>query len=487
MNILLVYSIQKSIAPKKPLKGNEDVQLGLAQISAVLKEEGHNTSLLVIDRKNDNNKTIETTINDFSPGMVCYTAVDTEFEFIKKTAKEIKDKFGLFSVLGGVHVTLNPNESYLDIFDILCIGEGEYALLELASKIEKQEDYSQISNLWVKKAPGTIVKNPTRPFIQNLDSLPFLDREIWAPWILEKNSKLTILLGRGCPYNCTYCCNHKLKKIANGGYVRMRSPENIIAEIEELAKKYPAVNTYFLEIETLGSDLKWLRQLCKSLEHFNRKRPTPFNFEANLRIYKNLDLDGTFSNLKRAGFSAITIGLESGSERIRSEVLKRFYSNNKIIEAVKKAREYGIKVGIFNLIGLPTETYHDFLETLHLNQIIQPDWHATSIFFPYEGTQLHETAFNLGILPKKLSSTNERQKAVLDLPGFPQKQIQREFDNFHFNVYTKKAHPNPVKLLLFFIQKYVGHNTMANIKNQLIKLNYRLGLETKLLNIIQKL
>ncbi len=487
MNILFVYSVQKSITIHRPLKGQEDIQMGIALISSVLKNGGHQTSLAVLDRRNKNKnfKLIDSVIARDKPNIVCFTAVNSEIDFILETGQYIKNRFGLFSVIGGVHVTINPDEKYLDTFDCLCIGEGEYSMLELADKLENKEDITRIENLWLKQN-GEIFKNKTRPFIENLDALPFADREIWQPRILEKNSRLTVLLGRGCPYNCTYCCNHKLKQVTTGKYVRMRSPKNIAREIQSIAEKFPGVSEYFLEIETLGADIDWLLELCEELFLLNKNRKTRLTFGANLRVYDKMDFELVFNNLGKAGFTSVIIGLESGNERIRKEVLNRHYSNETIISAVKTARAKGLKVGIFNLIGLLGETIKDFRETLALNQLLQPDWHATSIFYPYEGTKLFEVTKNSNLLPQKINTKNERQIAVLDLPGFSKREIQKQFDRFHFEVYRKSKEKSPVKWILFYIQTIAGHNFMANIKIRLIRLIYTFGIKTSLVKIVQK-
>jgi len=487
MNILFIDTVQKSLLKEKPLKAQEDIQMGIAQMSAILKKNNYSTELLILDKKNkkSNQKIIDQKFSDNKFDILSFTSVYSEFNFIKEIAQYIKTKYNVFSILGGVHASISPEESYLNIFDAICIGEGEEALLELVQKLEKNEDISLIKNLWIKY-DGEIIKNKSREFIQNLNTLPFVDRDLWQPFIFDKNTRLTVLLGRGCPYNCTYCCNHKLKKVADGKYVRLRSPQNIISELKYLTEKFPTTTEYFFEVETLGADLSWLETLCQYLYDFNKDREKKLSFSANLRVYDNLNVETVFKNLKKANFEAIIIGLESGSERVRKEILNRYYANDTIIKTVASARKYGIKIGVFNLIGLPTESYHDFLDTLAINQKIQPDWHATSIFFPYKGTVLYSKSENMGLLPNDLNFSDERQRAVLDLPDFNKKQIQKQFDSFHYNVYKKAEKKNQFKLMLYFIQSILGHNVMANFKNKLTIVLYRFKIKNNLVRIIQK-
>lgn len=472
MRLLFVYSTTKTITRSKPLRGQEDIYLGVSYISSALKQNGHQTQLVVLDRRygRTNYKTIDSKFESFNPDIVCFTSVFSEFEFICSVSKYIKTKYPkTLTIIGGVHVSINPKEEYLDIFDAICIGEGEQPMVELAECLQNNNPYTDIQNFWFKKN-GTIIKNNPRPFIENISLLHYPDREMWQEWILNPNSRFTILLGRGCPFNCTYCCNHTIRKITSGKYVRLRNVEDIFGELYQLAKDFPLVDEFFLEVETCGVDTSWLVSLCDALFLFNSHFTKPKRFSTNLRVFPNIKDEEIFQALQRANFYAVSIGLESGNERVRREVLNREYSNNDIRRVVATARKYGIKIGIYNLVGLPGESHAEFLDTLAMNQELQLDWHATSIFFPYEGTVLYDKAKELGVLPEHLDFNFERQRAVLDLPTFSKRQIQHEFDSFHYNVYRKAKKRSFIKLTIYFIQKYLGHNFMAQVKIGLIRL-----------------
>jgi len=250
----------------------------------------------------------------------------------------------------------------------------------------------------------------------------------------------------------------------------LRNIEDIFGELYQISKEFPSVDEFFLEVETCGVDTNWLLSLCDALFLFNSQFTTPKRFSTNLRVFPNIKDEEIFQALKKANFYAVSIGLESGNERVRREVLNREYSNDDIRRVVASARKYGVKIGVYNLVGLPGESHAEFLDTLTMNQELQPDWHATSIFFPYEGTALYDKAKELGVLPEHIDFNFERQRAVLDLPTFSRKQIQREFDSFHYNVYRKAKKRSIIKLSIYFVQKYLGHNFMAQIKIALIRL-----------------
>ena len=389
MNVLFIHSLDFIESSSKPLPTPELMHLGISYISSFLKSHGHQTKLIVLSkvtgRKNIN--IIDEYLGKYYPKLICFTAVATEYQFIANIAKYIKSRYpDIYLLVGGPHASLNPSEVLLDDFDAICINEGENPVLELVSLMEKGLPLSGISNLLIKHG-SEIEKNPVRPFIHDLDSLPFPDREMWQEWTEERpGAKYTVLLGRGCPFQCTYCCNHVFAKLAPGAYVRFRSPDNILEEIKEIATRFPTKKEIYLEIESFGINKEWAIELCSKLEHFNATLNQPLAFGVNLRITPNADLESVFAACKKSNFKFVNIGLESGSERVRREILKRNYSNEDIISAVALARKYGLKITLFNMVGIPGETIADFKETVKINRLCFPDAQWISIFYPYPGT-----------------------------------------------------------------------------------------------------
>lgn len=423
MRVLFVHSEEDYYSKKKPLESFERMQFGISYISSVLKQAGHETQLVIPTP--ETLEVIDQHINDFDPAVVCFTSVYTVFDFICEVAARVKKHFpDLPLLVGGPHATLRPEECLAAAFDIVCIGEGEHAMLELIEQMENGKVPSGIPNFQFKRPDGTVERNKPRPFLEDVDSLPFPDRDMWVPWVANPLSRPSVLAGRGCPFDCTYCSNHALKGAGEGKYVRMRSAANITAEVEEYKKKFPELMEVYLEVETLGANQKWALELASALEELNTRWEVPIAFGANLRVTPNKNYDKLFAGLKRANFRFVNIGLESGSERVRREVLKRKYSNDDIIGAVKTARKYGLQVGFYNLIGLPGETRKDFLETVKLNRVCQPDWFLLSVFFPYPGTRLHDICVEQGLLDKKIDKVFERRRPVLDLPGFGKREIR---------------------------------------------------------------
>lgn len=464
MNILFIYSLQDAQSSTKPLRSSAQMQFGISYISSFLKKHGHSTKLIVLSRMFNSKKEdiMNECLRDFNPRLICFTTVSTEYQFIVEIAQYIKNHYrDIYLLIGGPHVSLNPDNILSDGFDALCIGEGEHPTLKMVSQLEHNIVPSNIQNLWIRKSLNDIEKNQQRPFIQNLDSLPFPDREMWKDWIDEHYGSLEpVLLGRGCPFQCTYCSNHALRKLSPGHYVRLRSTDNIIEEIKEIIAVYPIKKDFYLEVETVGINKKWDLELCAKLELLNKTLKQPLNFGINLRVTANADLEVFFASIKKSNFKFINIGLESGSEKVRREILKRNYSNNDIIKTVTLARKYGLKVNFFNLIGIPGETLADFRETIKVNRICQPDTQMLSIFYPYPGTDLYSLCKEQGLLQEPLSTDMERSKAVLNLPGFTKKQIQKNY--IWFNYYAYKGYKPTYKILASVIVHKIHSNHCLN-------------------------
>lgn len=467
MKVMFIDSIDGVESASKPLVSWSRMQFGISYIASLLKAHGHETRLVVLgsNKWNESTQILKKAMEEFDPGIICYTAVFSQYSFIEKTASFIRSHWpGKFAVIGGVHATLNPEEVMKGPFDALCVGEGEYPVLELCSQLEGKQVPQGIPNLWFKAGDGKINRNPSREFIQNLDILPLPDREMWKPWVKEQTarSEMYLLVGRGCPYDCTYCSNHAIRKVAHGRYVRMRSPENIIQEIAFVHDNYPA-RRIFLEAEAIALDKTWALEFCRQLEAFNATIGNALSYGCNFRVSRQSMDERIFIALEKANFNKINIGLESGSERVRREVLRRNYTNDDFLTTVSLARKHGLKVNVYNLIGIPGESIADHMETVRVNRECQPDELCTSIFFPYPGTDLYKTCIERGLIKNIENTTTERRTAVLDLPGFPKARIQAAYKRFHSRVYNGR-YPK-WKLLLWGINRRIPSKVTSSIRN----------------------
>jgi anaerobic magnesium-protoporphyrin IX monomethyl ester cyclase len=437
VRVLFVYSLDSINQHGKPLRSWSSMQHGISYISALLKAHGHETSLLVLGSSfyDKSRRLLQKALDEFAPGVICFSSVYSQHQFIERMAAFAKERYPEgYRIAGGVHATLQPEAVIKGPFDAICIGEGEFPVLELCEQLEKRRAATGIPNLWIKQA-GDVERNEPRQFIQDLETLPFPDYEIWQPWIeAPKQDAMTVFGGRGCPYDCTYCSNHAIRKVAPGRYVRTRPPEEIVREIRFLHSNFPHREIY-LEVETLDCNKEWTLELCEKLAAFNASVADPVSFGSNYRINPRTINEGLFSALQNAGFTSINIGLEAGSERIRREVLKRRYSNEDFLRVVSLARKHGLKVYLYNMIGLPGESLADHQETVRLNRLCQPEGHHTGIFQPYPGTELYSICLEMGLIEEGSAVQRERRQPVMDLPGFSKSQILSAYTWFEYHVY----------------------------------------------------
>lgn len=407
----------------------EGISPGIAYLSGYLKQHGHQTDLMDFTWTNNINNCIKK-IRQSKPDIIGFTSTTMDFDFCVKVANEIKNNFDIPIVFGGVHPTMAPEETInKKSIDMVCIGEGELALAELLERMENGGEYIEnIKNFWFKKK-GKIIKNPVRPLIENLDVLS-CDRELfdYKKYLKARGYIVDIYAGRGCPYKCAYCINHALQKLydGKGRYVRLRSVGNIILEIQELKKKYNVKAIAFPD-DTFTYNKRWLKEFCTEYAKIIK-----LHFSCNGRV-ENIDLE-LCQILKDAGCNSIMFGVESGSEKIRREILRRLISDEMIISAFKHTKNVGIKTFSYNMIGVPYETAKDIKKTIELNKKIEPDEVQCTIFYPFPGTDLLDLCEENGWITKR-SIKDYSLESILNYEHITPNEIKRQREYFAFNVF----------------------------------------------------
>jgi anaerobic magnesium-protoporphyrin IX monomethyl ester cyclase len=406
---------------------------GLMSISAYLKQEGyHDIHFGYYPDPNYLEKWQED-LNRLKPQLIGIYTTAPQFQFIWKMIQAVESP-DPFIILGGPHPTIYPQcLEKTPRLNALCIGEGEYPMLDLARALETGNEVSRIPNLWIK-TDGRIIENPSRPFIQNLDSLPFVDRELGDHQKVISNwglSQIRIMAGRGCPFNCTFCSNHRIRKMQPGRYVRFRSADHIIREIKGLQQRYRFEEILF------DDDICWIdRDLVHEFaEKYKKEVGLPFMFSGRVEV---LDKD-KLAALKDAGGTRVGFGVEHGDQKFRSQVLRRRMTNKQILEVTKAAKEVGLQVKTLNMVGLPGETLALHQETIRLNQQIQPDVVGSTIFYPMPGTDLYDLCLKEGYIQEEGSALGESdtifKKSILRMPQFKPEEIEKALKWFTFKVF----------------------------------------------------
>lgn len=368
--------------------------LGIMSLSSFLKKYG--LDCYFIDIKLENNFIEE--IQKISPDIIAYSITTGKDKVYQKLNLELKKKFEFFSLFGGPHCTFFPEFIYEEGVDAICRGEGEYPFLELVDSLEKEKDITKIKNLWVK-INGKVYKNEVRNLIEDLDALPFPDRELVNKYKhYKKMHRRTLMTGRGCPYKCSYCFNHPYNELYQhkGKIVRKRSIDNVIKELKFIQKTYHPRMFQFWD-DTFNIDCKWTSDFCDA---YKKEINMPFSMTPRV----NLVNEEMVKALKNAGCVTIGTAVESGNEYLRNRLLKRGISEKQTIDACNLFNKYDIKVLLGSMIGLPDETLDMAFETMALNIKCKPSYAWISIFQPLPGTELSKYSIEKGYFNGDLDS-----------------------------------------------------------------------------------
>ena len=422
--------------------GERSYSLGLGILSAVLKQHGHETALCHLYGKYEP-QLLHNKIKEFKPDILAFSSISPQFQFIKGLIQEAK-QHKIFSILGGPHASLNPHcLENTEGLNALCRGEGEYALLELVNNLKEGKDITKIKNLWIKET-STIHKNPCRPFIRDLDTLPFAERELYNyQQIIHSNyDRADFMFSRGCPFDCTYCSNHAFRHMQEGKYVRFRSVDNVIQEIKNVTSKYK-IRIIFMQDDTFTLDKNWVFEFCA---RYQKEIGIPFMMHTRPEVVT----EDMFTRLKNAGCFRVAMGIESGNPYIRKEVLNRKISDEQLKNAFKIVKDVGLITKSFNIVGFPEETKEQFQDTINLNSEILPDLFTLTIFDPYPGTKLYEICKEKGYLTDRGEEEGfiPRTDTILNMPQFSRKEILHCYHNFGFNDYRNHS---LLKALIFKI------------------------------------
>lgn len=337
--------------------------LAVEYLSAVLKSAGHETGLIIIQKDEKFEKRLTEKLELFCPDFICFSVMTDDYIWACDISKFIKKIKNIPIIFGGVHVTACPEEVIKNKFvDYIVLGEGEEALAELVKNPHK----TNIKNVWLKKK-GKIIKNKLRPLIQDLDSLPFPDKDLFfkeAPYL--KGETYYFMTSRGCPFGCSYCFNNYLRKLYKGScWLRKRSVKNVIEELKAGKEKYNYHLVYFGD-DCFTFDKKWLKEF---FTEYKKEINAPFKALAH-PIFLDEEI---ISLLKDSKCLKLQIGVQTPVERVRKEVCKRQESNELIMKVMAEIKKHHIFVQMDHLFGLPLQPLEELKEWTKFYIDLKPD------------------------------------------------------------------------------------------------------------------
>jgi len=405
---------------------------GLASLSACLRAAGHETRLVNL---NENlppvpgDEDLFDELRRWQPGVVAFSCLTQQYQaglelarFLRRRAAETGVALPPL-IVGGIHPTMVPEDVMGDrAWDHVGVGECELALVELVRRIEAGESPTDVPNFlsWKNARREQWVHNPVGNF-PDLASLPMPDYALFDTQRIcdQKHGWFGVLSSRGCPYRCTYCLNHKIvdryrAELGRGtsdiGFFRFRPADKLIEELRWVLDHYQNVGTFIFDDDLFTQNVEHALATCRAYEESGIGVP----FVVNSHV-KQLD-ERVAAALARAGCRILKLGIESGSPRVRSEILQRFMTNEDVLGTIEVGERHGLHTSGFLMIGLPYETREERWETVDLLARSGIGRFRTSLFFPFPGTESYRHALEGGYLDgqKTASLTDFTESSCLD-------------------------------------------------------------------------
>jgi len=351
-----------------------------------LKQRGH--EVFLFEAEDDD---LMAQVAACKPDVVGYSVCTGSHKFYLSLNRTLKEYFRFIAVFGGPHPTFFPDVINDASVDAICRGEGDVVFADFCDRLQMTGIPEAVPNFAVK-VNGQVVHSKERHFVQDLNLLPFPDRGLYYAHseTIYNHPVKTFVASRGCPFSCSYCFNHAMDKLYEGSWkhVRVRTPDNLIAEIAHVVRTYPAKFLAFREsIFPLNKD--WLREFAPQ---YKARIDLPFYAHVRLDM---LD-EESVGLLAEAGCYSVNVGIETGNPELRERLLQRRMTNEKMISSSRLLRKQGIRIIANNMLGLPGGTFENDLETLRLSQQCKPEYSLAMIYQPYPGTRLAEEAVRLG-------------------------------------------------------------------------------------------
>lgn len=369
---------------------------GISHMSAVLKKAGHTVGLWQLCEQIAPLPTeveFKKKLQEDRPDIIGISVVTNQWPYAKTLAGWAKAVTDVPIVCGGVHTMASAQEILsTSAFDYIIRGEAENSFLEFVNAFAANRDLSNVPALgWYEN--GKVRLNPLAP-LPDLKALPFKDYEIFdfQKLIDAKDGWVGLMASRGCPFSCTYCFNHQMvaqyRKDLNCGfkqlnYIRHFDIRQIIKEIQYLIENYTGINMFIFDDDLFTFYRDYVIEFCDA---YKKMCNVPFTVNAHVGAFDTQRAE----HLAAANCKIVKFGVESGSEKIRKQILGRHMKNRQIIEAIQIAKLQGLHTSTFIMLGLPNETHDDLMDTIKLLATSLPGRFRWTFFYPFPGTQAFE-------------------------------------------------------------------------------------------------
>ena len=341
-------------------------------------------------------------VNEYKPDIFILSSTEDMWELGMRILKELeqyKNKNKIPVLAGGVFPTFAPEICIKEkLVDMVCVGEGENALVDICKKIENGQDYFDVTNLWIKNKGETIKKNSiTKPVDINknpiIDTSLFEENRLYRPMAGKVYKMYPVETIRGCPYTCKFCNSPdqmRLYKALGHNFFRKKKIDLVYKELKYFKEVLKVEYNYFWADTFLAMNKKELNEFCEMYKEIQ----LPFWMQTRPETINNDNI----KKLAEVGLHRISFGVEHGNEEFRAKILDRRWKNKDIIERLKIPHKYGVAFSVNNITGFPTETKKLAFDTIELNRYIEADNANIYTFVPFHGTPLRRMCEDLGLI-----------------------------------------------------------------------------------------
>jgi anaerobic magnesium-protoporphyrin IX monomethyl ester cyclase len=371
--------------------------LGVLQLAAICRQQGHLPRLVALKRHD-----LVQTLEEDPPDVIAYSTMTADANrFVEEDQRVRKwmESSGrkVARIMGGPHPTYYPEVLATCSLDAICRGEGDRAMVTILDRLQRRGDLDGIPNVLPLSRAGQPLAY--RELIADLDTLPSLDREILYEAVpsYRWTRMRSFLTSRGCPYDCSYCHNHAFNELFRGcGRIfRRRSVDSVIGEILSVVRSTPHLRLIRFGDDTFAHNADdWLREF---LGEYRRKVGIPFY----CLMRSNTLTDEMARLLSEAGCHSVGMSVETGTERVRRDILNRPLSDEVVYRSFAVARKYGIATWGNTMFGIPGTTLQDDYESFLFTRKLRLTCPTFGIFCPYPGTKLADYAVEKGLLQKE--------------------------------------------------------------------------------------
>lgn len=357
---------------------------GLAYLAGALKER-HNVKIFDLNIFDWSEEKLIEAVKEQKPDLVGFSMKSFNLKNVLALAGKIKKISSAKLIVGGTHITLSAKDFFEKdndgVFDFGYQGEGDLSFAKFCDNFNNQFEYENIPGLIYRQKEEW--KFNANPFVKNLDDIIFPDFDCFEDGVdFETQGGYPLLTSRGCPYQCIYCSVSKV----SGRAWRFRSPANIIKELKVAMGKY-GIKKFKIIDDNFTLDMERAKEFCRML--IKEKMDLVWNCPNGLRADR-LD-DELVSLMKTAGCDEVSLGIESGDEKV-FDFINKGEKLSAIENAVKIIKRHKLKVDAFFIIGLPFETIKSVKKSVKLINRLSIDNVKWNMLVPYPQTFLWDWA-----------------------------------------------------------------------------------------------